>query len=60
MHRLEQVRLAGAVRAGDEDEAGLERNVEPFVGAKVPQRHLGHDQAVPLGSIEGRREKCVA
>jgi hypothetical protein len=34
---LEEVRLAGAVRSGDEHEPGLERELDPFVGADVAE-----------------------
>ena len=34
---LEEVRLAGAVRAGDEHEPGLERELEAFVRADVAE-----------------------
>ncbi len=44
VHRLEQVRLPGAVRARDEDEPRLERELEPWVRADVAERDLLHDQ----------------
>jgi hypothetical protein len=48
VQRLEQVRLAGAVRARDEDEPGLERELEPFVRAKVAERDALDDQPANL------------
>jgi hypothetical protein len=41
---LEQVRLAGAVLADDEDEARLQGQVEGGVRAVVPERDLLDDQ----------------
>jgi hypothetical protein len=48
VQRLEQVRLAGSVRAGDEDEARLQRELEPLVAAEVAQRDAPDDQAPRL------------
>jgi hypothetical protein len=48
VQRFEEVRLAGAVRAGDEDEAGLQRELEPFVRAEVAERDVPDDQALPV------------
>jgi hypothetical protein len=45
VERLEQVRLAGAVRPGDEDEAGLQDELEAFVAAEVSKRDVTDDQA---------------
>ena len=45
VQRLEQVRLAGAVRADDEHEPRLEGEVEPGVRAEVAQRERADDQA---------------
>jgi len=42
---LEEVGLAGAVRAGDEDDPGLERELEPRIRAEVPERDRADDQA---------------
>jgi hypothetical protein len=44
VQRLEQVRLAGPVRAGDEDEPGPQLELEPGVRAKVAQRNRLDDQ----------------
>ncbi len=44
VQRLEQVRLAGAVRARHEHEARFEGEVERRVGAKVAERDPGDDQ----------------
>jgi hypothetical protein len=55
VQRLEQIRLAGAVRAGDEDEARFELQVEPGVRADVPERDGADDQ--PLTS-QRRRLRC--
>ena len=48
VHRLEQVRLAGAVPARDEDEPWLELELEPRIRAHVAERNLLHDQ---VGSL---------
>src|SRR6266516_4564471 len=40
MEGLEQVRLAGAVRARDEDDPGLQLELEPGVGAEIAKRQL--------------------
>ena len=48
VQRLEQVRLAGAVRADDEHEAGLELELEPRVRAEVPKRDSVDDQTVTV------------
>ena len=60
VQRLEQVRLAGAVRPGHEHEPGRELEVEPRVRAVVPKRDRGDDQpateaplAVPLSGCSG-------
>jgi hypothetical protein len=45
VERLEQVRLAGAVGTGDEDEPGLQRELEAFVAAEVSERDVPDDQA---------------
>ena len=45
---LEEVRLAGAVRPRDEDEPGLERELEAGVGADVPERDLRDDQRATM------------
>jgi hypothetical protein len=50
VQRLEQVRLARAVRAHDEHEAGTELQLEPRVRADVAERDLRDDQ---LGSRIG-------
>ena len=44
VQRLEQVRLPGAVRPGHEHEARLEVELEPRVGAEVPERDPRDDQ----------------
>jgi hypothetical protein len=44
VQRLEQVRLARAVRAGDQDEARLQALFEPRVRAKVDERDRLDDQ----------------
>jgi hypothetical protein len=44
VQRLEQVRLAGAVRPRDEQQPGLERELEACVRPKVAQRNVGDDQ----------------
>jgi hypothetical protein len=48
MQGLEQIRLAGAVRAGDEHEARLEGELEPFVRSEVAEKDLADDQAVSI------------
>jgi hypothetical protein len=48
VERLEQVCLAGPVRAGDEDDPRLQRELEPFVGAKVSKGDRADDQALFL------------
>jgi len=45
MQRFEQVRLAGTVRAGDEHEARLQPELQPFVGAEVAKGDCSDDQA---------------
>jgi hypothetical protein len=45
VERFEQVRLAGAVRPGDEDEPGLQPELEAFVAAEVSERDVPDDQA---------------
>jgi hypothetical protein len=45
VERLEQVRLAGPVRARDEDDPGLQCELEPFVGAEVAEGDRSDDQA---------------
>src|SRR5262249_7563008 len=44
VQRLDQVRLAGPVRADEQHEPGLERELEPRVGADVPERDRLDDQ----------------
>jgi hypothetical protein len=44
VQRLEQVGLAGAVLADDEDDARTERQLEPRVGAEAVQRDVADDQ----------------
>jgi hypothetical protein len=44
VQRLEQVRLAGAVRPDDKNQTRLETEVEPCVGADVAQRDFADDQ----------------
>ena len=44
VQRLEQVRLAGAVRADDEDDPRLQAELEPGVRAEVAQRDRRDDQ----------------
>jgi hypothetical protein len=44
VQRLEQVRLAGAVRANNENESRLEAEVKPGVRADVTQRDFSDDQ----------------
>jgi hypothetical protein len=46
VQRLEQVRLPRAVRADDQDEAGLQFELEPCVRAEVPERDRADDQPV--------------
>ena len=48
VHRLEQVRLAGAVPARDQDEPCLELELEARIRAHVAERNLLHDQVVSL------------
>jgi hypothetical protein len=45
VQRLEQVRLSRPVRARDEDEPGLQLELEPFVAAEVAERDVPDDQA---------------
>jgi hypothetical protein len=52
MDRLEQVRLADAVRAGHQDEPRRKVELEPGVGAKVAKRDVADDQpASRIGMI---------
>jgi len=44
VERLEQVRLPRAVRTRDEDDARLQRELEPFVGAEVAEADRKDDQ----------------
>ena len=44
VERLEQVRLAGAVLADDEDDPGGELEIEGAVRAVVPERDAADDQ----------------
>jgi hypothetical protein len=44
VERLEQVRLAGAVRTGEEDDTGPELQLEPRIGAEVAERDPVDDQ----------------
>ena len=61
VQRLEQVRLAGAVRPGDEDEPRLERELEPGVRPEVAERDLGDDQPASLiGMIRYQNESSSA
>jgi hypothetical protein len=60
VERLEQVRLAGAVRPGHQDETRLQLQVELRVRAKVAKRERAYDQpateaplAVPLSGRSG-------
>jgi hypothetical protein len=53
VERLEQVRLPDAVAPDDEDEARLERELQPLVGAVVDEREAGDDQ--PARRIGMRR-----
>jgi hypothetical protein len=46
MERFEQVRLADAVVADDQDDARRETEVEGGVGAIVPERDVRDDQPV--------------
>jgi hypothetical protein len=46
VQRLEEVRLADAVRADGEDEAGPERELEPRIRAVVRELERLDDQAV--------------
>jgi len=46
VQRLEQVRLAGAVVADDEDDARPQSQVEGRVRAVVPERDLLDDQTL--------------
>jgi hypothetical protein len=48
VQRLEQVRLAGAVRADDEDEPRLEAELEGVVRAKARERDPRDDQPASL------------
>jgi LmbE family N-acetylglucosaminyl deacetylase len=48
VQRLEQVRLADAVRADDEDDPGLERELERRVRAVVRKRDRVRNQTVFL------------
>jgi hypothetical protein len=48
VQRLEQVRLAGAVRADDEDEAGLQLQLERVVRAEARERDQRDDQPASL------------
>ena len=61
VERLEQVRLAGAVRAGDEDEPRLERELQPGIRPEVAERDLGDDQPASLiGMIRYQNESSSA
>ena len=51
MQRFEQIRLAGTIRAGDEDDPGLERDLETGVRPEVSERDLADDQ--PLSQEAG-------
>ena len=52
VQRLEEVRLARAVRAHDEDEARREIEIEPRIGAEVSERRRPNDQpASRIGMI---------
>jgi hypothetical protein len=46
VQRLEQVRLADAVRPDDENEAGRERQVERGVRPVTTKRDVANDQAL--------------
>jgi hypothetical protein len=51
--RLEQVRLAGAVRPGDENDTGLEVDLEACVRAEVAKRDLARNQGFGLSQGAG-------
>jgi hypothetical protein len=50
---LEQVRLAGAVRPRDEDDTGLEPEIETCVRAKVAERDGAYDEGFGLNQGAG-------
>jgi hypothetical protein len=53
VQRFEEVRLAGTVRAGEEDDAGMERQLELTVGPEIAERDVANDQAVSLPTLVG-------
>lgn len=58
---LEQIGLARTVRAGDENEAGLELELEPGVRPEVAERDVGDDQpARRIGMIRYQNESSPA
>jgi hypothetical protein len=48
VHRFEQVRLANAVGARDEDDAGDEIELELWIRAEVSERDVRDDQPASL------------
>ena len=61
VQRLEEVRLAGAVRPRDENEPRLERELEPGIRPEVAERDLGDDQPASLiGMIRYQNESSSA
>src|SRR5215203_2874274 len=57
VERLEQVGLAGAVRAHREHDAGLELQVERGVRADVPKRDLRDDQPARSAPSAGEPDR---
>ena len=58
VQRLEQVRLARSVGAGDEHEAGHELELEPLVGAEVAERdRAGRSGRFPLAGEPDRHDQ---
>ncbi|MDQ3994291.1 MAG: hypothetical protein M3265_05810, partial [Actinomycetota bacterium] len=53
---LEEIRLPDAVRAGHEDEPGLEDELERCIGAEIAERDVVDDQpARRIGMIRYRK-----
>jgi hypothetical protein len=54
VQRFQEVRLAGTVSACDEDDAGLERQLELTVGPEVSECEVADDQAVSQPALVSR------
>jgi hypothetical protein len=54
VQRFQEIRLAGTVGACDEDDAGLERQLELTVGPEVSERDVANDQAVSQPALIGQ------